>query len=123
MTADATDADDPDTDNAALRYSILEQGTATMFSINATTGEICTAQPGLDREVAGTRGHGQHRDRVGDHQLRDLWAPRGAGGSQHHPPSFPVDCGGVQPDGAGSRHVWGWAHHHRHGRHLPGGHQ
>ncbi|NXT39326.1 CAD15 protein, partial [Pelecanoides urinatrix] len=53
MTADATDADDPDTDNAALRYSILEQGTAGMFSINATTGEICTARPGLDRETVG----------------------------------------------------------------------
>uniref|UniRef100_A0A8C3Y4N5 Cadherin-15 n=1 Tax=Catharus ustulatus TaxID=91951 RepID=A0A8C3Y4N5_CATUS len=51
MTVDATDADDPDTDNAALRYSILEQGAAGMFSINATTGEICTARPGLDREV------------------------------------------------------------------------
>lgn len=113
MTADATDADDPDTDNAALRYSILEQGTATMFSINATTGEICTTRSGLDREVAGTGGHGQHwgstgtidppagettapamsshrcGDRVGDHQLRDLWAPGGAGGAQHQCPIFP----------------------------------
>ncbi|KAM6057585.1 cadherin-15 [Chlamydotis macqueenii] len=53
MTADATDADDPDTDNAVLRYSILEQGTAGMFTINTTTGEICTARPGLDREAVG----------------------------------------------------------------------
>ncbi|NXL48886.1 CAD15 protein, partial [Podilymbus podiceps] len=53
MTADATDADDPDTDNAVLRYSILEPGTTGMFSINATTGEICTARPGLDREAVG----------------------------------------------------------------------
>ncbi|NWS72342.1 CAD15 protein, partial [Crotophaga sulcirostris] len=53
MTVDATDADDPDTDNAALRYSILEQGAGGMFSINATTGEICTARPGLDRETVG----------------------------------------------------------------------
>ncbi|KAF1396208.1 Cadherin-15, partial [Spheniscus magellanicus] len=53
MTADATDADDPDTDNAVLRYSILEQGAAGMFGINATTGEICTARPGLDRETVG----------------------------------------------------------------------
>ncbi|NXF10922.1 CAD15 protein, partial [Smithornis capensis] len=53
MTVDATDADDPDTDNAALRYSILDQGAAAMFSINATTGEICTAQLGLDRETMG----------------------------------------------------------------------
>lgn len=59
MTVDATDADDPDTDNAVVRYSILEQGAGGMFSINATTGEICTARPGLDREVVGmgvTRG-------------------------------------------------------------------
>lgn len=65
MTVDATDADDPDTDNAALRYSILEQGAAGMFSINATTGEICTARPGLDREVAGwghLGGTGGHQD-------------------------------------------------------------
>ncbi|XP_074737313.1 cadherin-15 isoform X3 [Strix uralensis] len=53
MTADASDADDPETDNAALRYSILEQGAASMFSINATTGEICTARLGLDRETVG----------------------------------------------------------------------
>ncbi|NXP78792.1 CAD15 protein, partial [Ramphastos sulfuratus] len=53
LTVDATDADDPDTDNAAVRYSILEQGSAAMFSINVTTGEICTAQPGLDRETVG----------------------------------------------------------------------
>uniref|UniRef100_A0A663DUF0 Cadherin 15 n=1 Tax=Aquila chrysaetos chrysaetos TaxID=223781 RepID=A0A663DUF0_AQUCH len=53
MTVDATDADDPDTDNAALRYSILEQGAGGMFGINATTGQICTARPGLDRETVG----------------------------------------------------------------------
>nr|XP_013800694.1 PREDICTED: cadherin-15 [Apteryx mantelli mantelli] len=58
MKAEATDADDPETDNAALRYSILEQGSAGMFSINATTGEICTARPGLDREVADMSGDG-----------------------------------------------------------------
>lgn len=64
LTVDATDADDPDTDNAALRYSILEQGASGMFSINATTGEICTARPGLDREVAWGHlgGTGGHRD-------------------------------------------------------------
>ncbi|XP_071423580.1 cadherin-15 [Pithys albifrons albifrons] len=53
MTVDATDADDPETDNAALWYSILDQGPSAMFSINATTGEICTARPGLDRETMG----------------------------------------------------------------------
>ncbi|KAM5134635.1 cadherin-15 isoform 2-T2 [Callospermophilus lateralis] len=49
--AEATDADDPDTDNAALRYSILEQGSPGLFSIDEHTGEIRTVQVGLDREV------------------------------------------------------------------------
>lgn len=50
-TAEATDADDPETDNAALRYSILEQGSPQLFSIDEHTGEIRTVQVGLDREV------------------------------------------------------------------------
>nr|XP_023419604.1 cadherin-15 [Cavia porcellus] len=49
--AEATDADDPDTDNAALHYSILEQGSPELFSIHARTGEIRTVHVGLDREV------------------------------------------------------------------------
>ncbi|XP_008561598.1 PREDICTED: cadherin-15 [Galeopterus variegatus] len=49
--AEATDADDPETDNAALRYSILEQGSPELFSIDEHTGEIRTVQVGLDREV------------------------------------------------------------------------
>ncbi|XP_059239897.1 cadherin-15 isoform X2 [Mustela nigripes] len=49
--AEATDADDPETDNAALRYSILEQGGAQVFSIDEYTGDIRTVQVGLDREV------------------------------------------------------------------------
>lgn len=49
--AEATDADDPETDNAALRYSILEQGGAQVFSIDELTGDIRTVQVGLDREV------------------------------------------------------------------------
>ncbi|XP_065601384.1 LOW QUALITY PROTEIN: cadherin-15 [Cyrtonyx montezumae] len=53
LTVEATDADDPETDNAALRYSILEQGHGDMFHINATSGEICTARGGLDREAVG----------------------------------------------------------------------
>ncbi|OXB78396.1 UNVERIFIED_CONTAM: hypothetical protein H355_009167 [Colinus virginianus] len=53
LTVEATDADDPETDNAALRFSILEQGHGDMFRINATTGEICTARGGLDREAVG----------------------------------------------------------------------
>ncbi|KAM8799399.1 cadherin-15 [Eudromia elegans] len=51
LRAEATDADDAETDNAALRYSILEQGAGGMFAINGSTGEICTARPGLDRET------------------------------------------------------------------------
>ncbi|XP_076772118.1 cadherin-15 isoform X2 [Arvicanthis niloticus] len=50
--AEATDADDPETDNAALRFSILEQGSPEFFSIDEHTGEIRTVQVGLDREVA-----------------------------------------------------------------------
>lgn len=50
-TAEATDADDPETDNAALRYSILEQGSPQLFSIDEHTGEIRTVHVGLDREV------------------------------------------------------------------------
>ncbi|KAM4833580.1 cadherin-15 isoform 2-T2 [Thomomys bottae] len=49
--AEATDADDPETDNAALRFSILQQGSAELFSIHEQTGEIRTVQVGLDREV------------------------------------------------------------------------
>ena len=49
--AEATDADDPETDNAALRYSILEQGGPQLFSIDEHTGDIRTVQVGLDREV------------------------------------------------------------------------
>ncbi|KAM5262620.1 cadherin-15 [Ctenodactylus gundi] len=49
--AEATDADDPDTDNAALRYSILAQGSPELFSIDERTGDIRTVHVGLDREV------------------------------------------------------------------------
>ncbi|XP_045149673.1 cadherin-15 [Echinops telfairi] len=50
--AEATDADDPDTDNAALRYSILAQDGPGFFRIDERTGEVRTVQVGLDREVA-----------------------------------------------------------------------
>ncbi|XP_040838155.1 cadherin-15 [Ochotona curzoniae] len=49
--AEATDADDPETDNAALRFSIVQQGSPEVFSIDELTGEIRTVQVGLDREV------------------------------------------------------------------------
>ncbi|XP_074248586.1 cadherin-15 isoform X2 [Saimiri boliviensis] len=48
--AEATDADDPETDNAALRFSILHQASPELFSIDELTGEIRTVQVGLDRE-------------------------------------------------------------------------
>ncbi|XP_053411288.1 cadherin-15 isoform X2 [Nycticebus coucang] len=49
--AEATDADDPETDNAALRYSLLGQGGHELFTIDELTGEIRTVQVGLDREA------------------------------------------------------------------------
>ncbi|KAM4721647.1 cadherin-15 [Rhinophrynus dorsalis] len=54
MTVEATDADDPSTDNADLKYSIIQQDTPEKFSINQETGEIRTVQVGLDREVIGS---------------------------------------------------------------------
>ncbi|KAM6942820.1 cadherin-15 isoform 1-T1 [Xenentodon cancila] len=58
MSVTATDADDPLTENAALSYSIIDQGsipanavTKTMFGINNQTGTIYTRDVGLDREV------------------------------------------------------------------------
>eukprot|EP00079_Xenopus_tropicalis_P009548 XP_002933722.2 PREDICTED: cadherin-15 [Xenopus tropicalis] len=53
LKVEATDADDPRTDNAELKYSIIQQDTPEMFSINQNTGEIRTVQVGLDREVVG----------------------------------------------------------------------
>ncbi|XP_006003885.1 cadherin-15 [Latimeria chalumnae] len=48
----ASDADDPETDNAALKYRILDHGSnVPMFSINEDTGEIRTVAVGLDREL------------------------------------------------------------------------
>lgn len=51
MRVMATDADDANTDNAQLKYSITQQDSPEMFSINQDTGEIRTVQVGLDREV------------------------------------------------------------------------
>ncbi|XP_063801604.1 cadherin-15 [Pseudophryne corroboree] len=54
MKVIATDADDTNTDNAQLKYSIIEQERPEIFSINQDTGEIRTVQVGLDREVVGS---------------------------------------------------------------------
>ncbi|KAM6430606.1 cadherin-15 isoform 2-T3 [Liasis olivaceus] len=53
LKAEATDADDPETDNAALRYSIVGPGAGEVFAMNELSGEIQTAHVGLDREVTG----------------------------------------------------------------------
>ncbi|XP_053126301.1 cadherin-15 [Hemicordylus capensis] len=53
MKAEATDADDSETDNAALLYSILGPGGGDLFTIDELSGEIQTAQVQLDREVVG----------------------------------------------------------------------
>uniref|UniRef100_A0AAR2K802 Cadherin domain-containing protein n=1 Tax=Pygocentrus nattereri TaxID=42514 RepID=A0AAR2K802_PYGNA len=54
MTVTATDADDPNTDNADIRYSILSQSpqepVPAMFTINPVTGVIRVNTAGLDRE-------------------------------------------------------------------------
>ncbi|KAL6461371.1 hypothetical protein MHYP_G00295150 [Metynnis hypsauchen] len=54
MTVTATDADDPNTDNADIRYSIVSQNPQepdpAMFIINPETGVIRVNSAGLDRE-------------------------------------------------------------------------
>ncbi|XP_067256347.1 cadherin-1-like [Chanodichthys erythropterus] len=54
MTVTATDADDPETDNAEIRYSIIKQEPESpnpnMFQINSVTGGILVNSLGLDRE-------------------------------------------------------------------------
>ncbi|CAN2389463.1 Cadherins are calcium-dependent cell adhesion proteins [Pristimantis euphronides] len=54
MRVIATDADDVNTDNALLKYSIIQQENPEMFSINQDNGEIRTVQVGLDREMVGS---------------------------------------------------------------------
>ncbi|KAH0619699.1 hypothetical protein JD844_000631 [Phrynosoma platyrhinos] len=53
MKVEATDADDPETDNTALKYSILGPGGGDVFTIDELSGEIQTADVALDREVVG----------------------------------------------------------------------
>ncbi|KAF4094397.1 hypothetical protein AMELA_G00014620 [Ameiurus melas] len=54
MTITATDADDPNTDNADIRYSVISQDPAlpqpNMFEINPISGVIHVKSEGLDRE-------------------------------------------------------------------------
>lgn len=55
IAVNATDADDPNTDNAALVYSITSQEPKlpgdNLFAINPLTGAIRVNAGGLDREV------------------------------------------------------------------------
>ncbi|XP_066512625.1 uncharacterized protein [Hoplias malabaricus] len=54
MKVTATDADDPNTENADIRYSIFSQNPVkpnpNMFNINPVTGAIRVSADGLDRE-------------------------------------------------------------------------
>ncbi|XP_076830009.1 cadherin-1-like [Brachyhypopomus gauderio] len=75
MRVTATDADDPNTDNADIRYTILSQTPAqpnpNMFTINPVSGAILVGAEGLDREkypeytleiqAADLQGHGLAR--------------------------------------------------------------
>lgn len=55
MQVSATDADDPNTYNAEIAYTILSQEPtlphSQMFTINRITGVISVVTTGLDREV------------------------------------------------------------------------
>lgn len=63
MAVTATDADDPDTFNADVRYRIVSQDpllpNPNMFEINPVTGGIYLKFLGLDREVR-SRMNGLH---------------------------------------------------------------
>ncbi|XP_059392989.1 cadherin-1-like [Carassius carassius] len=54
MTVIATDADDPETDNALINYKIVSQEPQfpkpNMFDINILSGSIFVQEPGMDRE-------------------------------------------------------------------------
>uniref|UniRef100_A0A803TKB8 Cadherin-15 n=1 Tax=Anolis carolinensis TaxID=28377 RepID=A0A803TKB8_ANOCA len=52
MKVEASDADDPETDNAALKFSILEPKARDVFRIDEASGEIRTAEVALDREFS-----------------------------------------------------------------------
>lgn len=68
MTISASDADDPKTENANIRYSIISQDPALpqldMFEINPISGVIQVKTDGLDREV-------RAETRIQTHQM--LW--------------------------------------------------
>lgn len=55
MTISATDADDPNTENSDIRYSIISQDPPdpkpNMFAINPITGVIRVNAEGLDFSV------------------------------------------------------------------------
>lgn len=58
MQIKATDADEPDTLNSKIAYSILRQTPAEsghLFSIDKTTGIIYVKEKTLDREVTNVK--------------------------------------------------------------------
>ncbi len=60
MRIKATDADEPDTLNSKIAYSILRQTPAEpgqMFSIDKTTGIVYVKEKTLDREVTDVAMH------------------------------------------------------------------
>jgi len=65
MTVTATDADDPETDNGVISYSIVKQDPElpkpNMFEINSVTGGIRVNSVGLDKEVRNLM-NGSHSD-------------------------------------------------------------
>ncbi|XP_075045150.1 cadherin-15 isoform X2 [Mixophyes fleayi] len=88
----ATDADDTNTDNALLKYSIIQQDGPEIFSINQDTGEIRTVQVGLDREVVGSYNLTvQVADMMGEGLSTTARAVIAIGDLNDNPPEFTQD--------------------------------
>ncbi|XP_030060463.1 cadherin-15 [Microcaecilia unicolor] len=92
MKVEATDADEPESDNAALKYSIVTQGTPQLFSINSDTGEIRLVEVGLDRETISTYNVTiQVADMAGDGLTNNAMAIIYVDDINDNPPEFTKD--------------------------------